>query len=167
MTADDIIAPFAEAGRVFPERAMHEAVARWDEIAPPLLALLDACADGTDRSERTMNVLFFALHLIGQMREQRAFAPLCRLAHDGEVVEKVLRDGITDTFAPILISCFDGDFARLQALIEDADADEFVRNLSFDTLAYLTASGAVAPVVTERYLRDVFATLRPQEDSVV
>ena len=62
---DGIVHELAQAGDELPRDAMRRALDNWDEAAPPLLALLEAFADGRDRSEDAAGAVFFILHLAG------------------------------------------------------------------------------------------------------
>jgi len=55
----------------------------------------------------------------------------------------------------------------LKDAIECEEADEFARGICFDALAYLTAAGAIPREETERYLRRLYAFMRPQSHSFV
>ena len=109
MDVETAIRAFASAGHDLPREAMRWALDHWDEAAPGLLGMLERFADGADRSEEAAGAVFFILHLAGERRETRAFAPLCRLAKDAEAIEAVLGDGVTTTLSRILISTYDGD----------------------------------------------------------
>jgi hypothetical protein len=75
---------------VLPRAALREAVDRWPEVGIPLLAALQDAADGTDRTDRTNSILFFGIYLIAQVRETRAFRPLCTVAADGERIFRLI-----------------------------------------------------------------------------
>jgi hypothetical protein len=165
MTATDInsiVHELARAGEELPREAMQRALDNWDEVAPPLLALLEAHTDGRDRSEDATGAVFFILHLVGQAREQRAFPAICRLAQDPEALEDVLGDGIASTLPAILIGTYDGDLDRLKALIEDEAVDEIVRADAFDALAWLTAAGQVPREAAATYLCELHGALQPR-----
>ncbi|MBV1797595.1 DUF1186 domain-containing protein [Siccirubricoccus sp. G192] len=162
---DDILRVLAQAGNDLPREAMRQALQNWDEAAPPLLALLDAYAEGRDRSEEAAAAVFFILHLAAQAREGRAFPALCRLAMDAEALEQTLGDGTTESLAQILIGTFDGELDRLKAVIEQEAADEFARAAAFDALTWLTATGAVPRVATAAYLQGLHRSMRPQATS--
>jgi hypothetical protein len=164
---DAIVREFAQAGDVLPRDAMHRAIADWETAAPALLAVLDAYAEGRDRSEAARDATFFILHLAAQARERRAFPAVCRLARDGEAMEEALGDGITETLTAILIGTFDGSLERLQSVIDDEAADEMVRSAALDALTWLTATGAVPREATAAYLRALHAGMRPQAASFV
>jgi hypothetical protein len=141
MNIEEAIAQFATAGSDLPKEAMRWCVEHWDEAAPRLLELLDRYIDGSDRSDETTEVVFFALHLMGEKSEGRAFAPLCRLASDRDGIQSALGDGVTTTLCNILISTFDGDLEPLKSLILNQDADEFARSAGLEAMAWLAASG--------------------------
>ena len=126
MDVETAIRAFASAGHDLPREAMRWALDHWDEAAPGLLGVLERFADGADRSEEAASAAFFILHLAGERRETRAFAPLCRLAKDAEAIEAVLGDGVTTTLKRILISTYDGDLDALKGVIEADGADEYV-----------------------------------------
>ena len=152
MDVETAIRAFASAGHDLPRDAMRWALDSWDEAAPGLLGVLERFADGTDRSEEAANAAFFILHLAGERRETRAFAPLCRLARDAEAIEAALGDGVTTTLKGILISTYDGDLEALKGVIEAAGTDEFVRTGALEALAYLMATDRIARDEAEAYL---------------
>ena len=167
MDVETAIRAFASAGHDLPREAMRWALDNWDEAAPGLLGVLERFADGTDRSEEAANAAFFILHLAGERRETRAFAPLCRLAKDAEAIEAVLGDGVTTTLKRILISTYDGDLDALKGVIEAEEADEYVRAGALEVLAYLAATGRVARQEAEAYLLRLYDALQPQHESFV
>src|SRR3954454_2444672 len=118
MDVESAIRAFASAGHDLPRYVMRWALDHWDEAAPGLLGVLERFADGTDRSEGAADALFFILHLAGERREARAFAPLCRLAKEAGVLETVMGDGVTTTLKRILIGTYDGDLDTLKGVIE-------------------------------------------------
>ena len=167
MDVETAIRAFASAGHELPRDAMRWALDHWDEAAPGLLGVLERFADGTDRSEEAANAAFFILHLAGERRETRVFAPLCRLARDAEAIEAVLGDGVTTTLKGILISTYDGDLETLRGVIEAEGADEYTRAGALEVLAYLAATGRVAREEAEAYLVRLYDALRPQHESFV
>jgi uncharacterized protein len=166
-TADAFLDAFATAGSVLPREALKQAKDRWPEVSPLLLKELEQAAHGGELTDRTISILFFALFLMAQVRETRAFRPLCALAADPERIDTILGDGITEDLSGILARTYDGDPAPLRALIENADADEYVRAAALDALAVLTLRGRIDRDETGRYLRALHATLQPQDTNFV
>jgi uncharacterized protein len=152
MDVENAIRSFANAGHDLPRDAMRWTLDNWDDAAPGLLEALERFANGTDRSKKAANAAFFILHLAGERRERRAFAPLCRLAREAEAAEAVLGDGVTSTLKRILISTYDGNLDALKGVIEAAGTDEFVRIGALEALAYLMATKHIAREEAEAYL---------------
>jgi uncharacterized protein len=165
MDADEIIQAFATAGNHLPVEAMLRCRADWNAVAPRLVGVLARYADGTDRSETAEKALFFILHMAGERGETRAFVPLCRFARDADAIEQALGDGITATFASIVIGTYDGELGTLQQLIDDPDADDFVRVEALQAMGFLTASGRIAGDAMASYLRRLHDSVLPREAS--
>jgi hypothetical protein len=152
MDVENAIRSFANAGHDLPRDAMRWTLDNWDDAAPGLLEALERFANGTDRSKKAANAAFFILHLAGERRETRVFAPLCRLAREAEATEAVLGDGVTSTLKRILISTYDGNLDALKGVIEAAGTDEVVRIGALEALAYLMATERIAREEAKAYL---------------
>jgi uncharacterized protein len=152
MDVENAIRSFASADHDLPRDAMRWTLDNWDDAVPGLLEALERFANGRDRSKKAANAAFFILHLAGERRETRAFAPLCRLAQEAEAAEAVLGDGITSTLKRILISTYDGNLDALKGVIEAAGTDEFARIGALEALAYLMATEHIAREEAEAYL---------------
>ncbi len=152
-----------------PREAIRQAAERWDEVGPVLLAVIEhaTATPAQDIPPRNCEILPFAIYLMGQMRETRAFAPLCLLGRQQATLIEAIGDGITEDFGAILARVFDGDVTPLRALIEDESAHEFIRDAALETLAWLTATGAINRAETSDYLEGLFASLRPRGESYV
>jgi hypothetical protein len=168
MSVDEAIRGLAEApDGVLPVDAMTWALQHWDEAGPRFVELLERCADGSVWSEGMEDALFFIFHLLAEMQETRAFPGLCRLARDSEAIELILGDAITETLNQILISTFDGNPALLKAVIEDAAADQFVRDAAFEALAWHCRMGAISGDEMRAYLLHLHEHMQPQDDNMV
>ncbi|MEI7837507.1 MAG: DUF1186 domain-containing protein [Planctomycetota bacterium] len=165
MFLDDAIAQLAKASDDLPREAMGWCLDHWDEASPRFLDMLDRYAEGGERSKDTANVLFFAIYLMAQLSEVRAFAPLCRLARDHDAIDTVLGDGITETLKHLLISTYDGESGTLKGLIANPDVDEFVRCAAFDAFAYLVAAGQIDRNEAESWLAGLFEALQAEDSS--
>ncbi|MFL5251921.1 MAG: DUF1186 domain-containing protein [Rhodopila sp.] len=167
LTTDAILDAFATAGSVLPRDALRQARENWPEVGPRLLTLLEDTANGAKMTDRVRDILLFGIYLMAERRETRAFRPLCILAAAPERIESILGDGVTEDLDAILVRTFDGDTAPLRALIENADADEYVRNSALDAMSVLTVTGRLDRDETGRYLRHLHATLQPQDANFV
>ncbi len=139
MNADEALRRFADTPGL-PREAMAWALEHWEAAAPRFIARLRAFAAGVAAGEAVEDQVFYVLHLCGQMRETRAYEPLCRLIADDPDIEVWLGDAIGETLPGILINVFDGDVGPLRVAIERADADEFARGAALAALGLLVRS---------------------------
>ncbi|QEX16836.1 hypothetical protein FRZ44_21310 [Hypericibacter terrae] len=162
MTIDDIIRDFATTGSTLPRSSMQWALENWDDAYPRFAGLLEAYVGGTDRSEEAERALLFVIYLLAEKDEKRAFRALCSLIREAEAIETILDDGITEDMEAILISMFDGSEQVLNAVIEDVDADEFVRAGALLARAYLTRTGHFTDDEMRAYLQHLFDEMEPR-----
>jgi uncharacterized protein len=165
MNIEEAIAQFATAVSDLPEEAMRWCLEHWDKAAPRLLELLDRYIDSSDRSDETTEVVFFALHLMAEKSEVRAFAPLCRLASDRDAIDNVLSDGINLTLSQMLISTFDGNLDTLKTFVENPDADEFARSAALQAMGWLAAAGRADRSEVEAWVTSLLDKLRKESEA--
>ncbi len=168
LTTEAILDAFGAAivQHAVPRDALKQAVDRWEEVGPVLIAMLEA-AIGAQPSQRDADVLCFGIYLMAQLRDTRAYRPLCSLAAIRERLDPMIGDGITEDFGVILARVYDGDQAPLRALVESEDVDEFVRDAALGAVVVLTASGRIGRDETAAWLRRLHAILQPQEQNWV
>jgi hypothetical protein len=112
----------------FPEDAVREAIARRDEIVPHLLDILERAVSEPDKVPEDHVGHIFAMFLLAQFREPRAFPLLVRLGRlPGETPHELAGDTITEDFSAILASVCDADLDPIKALVEDPAVNEYVR----------------------------------------
>ena len=163
MNVDEALLRFAEDSGL-PREEMAWALENWQTASPRFIARLRAFAAGNDRTEGTFSQIFFIVHLCGQMREARAYEPLCRLIAEDPDLETVLGDATVETLPGILINVFDGDAAPLMSAIESADGNEFARGSALLALGYVTRSkGALDDEAMRACLRRLRREARPRE----
>ena len=148
-----------------PRDAIRECLARRDEMVPVFLRIL---RDHARKPGPHDEALFLIIHILGELGEQRAFAPLTDLlAGPAERIEALLGDAVTETIARVLIGVYDGDKERLYRLMDNPEADEYVRDAVFGAWSYQVAAGRIDRAEAERYLSDGFDRLRPREENMV
>lgn len=154
MDIDTILDEFGAQGR-FPEAAIVASLEARGETAPLFLSILERAADPAGLDKREERAVFLIVHVLAEMGETRAYPPLLRLLGSDEIrASWMLGDAITETLAQILIAVFDGDLAGLIALMENEDADEFIRDAAFSTWTYLVLEGVIDRNLAHRYLMD-------------
>jgi len=151
-----------------PRETIRQCITRQDEMVPIFLGILRGYVDDRYSFDDRDGALFFIIHIMAELGERRAFAPLMDLLDgDPERVETVLGDAITENLTQILISVFDGDTDRLYRVMNNADADEFVRSAVFEAWTYFVAAGRIDRLEAEQYLSSCLATLQPQKENYV
>jgi len=138
MNVDEALRQLAQES--FPREAMEWALANWEQASPRLISKLRAYAAGGERTEASENQMFYVLHLCGQMRETRAYEPLCRVISQDPDLDRWLGDAKTETLPGILINVFDRDVAPLAAAIESPLGDDCGRGSALSALGYLSCS---------------------------
>jgi hypothetical protein len=123
--------------RPFPHEAVALACRHRNEVAPHLIAVLEAIAENPEPARDGEYMLhLYAMHLLAHWRDTRAYRPLAKLGHNGDkTIEDILGDVVTETYGRMLASVCDGDLEPLKQLAEDREACIWSR------VAALTALG--------------------------
>ncbi len=146
----------------FPLDAILTLRQKWAFAREPLLASLNACASGVDRTPENAETVFFALHLLAEKRETEAFAPLVSMALEGEQLYEIIGDATTETLPQIFLSLYDGDLEKLKGLIAAPAADPWARVAALEAYSWLAASGGTPLDEARKYFAEMFETLLPR-----
>jgi hypothetical protein len=165
MQADQIMAELA-APNGLPEAAIRAAVAQREEVVLVLVRAIEAAT--ADPAAEDTSRIFFIFHILGELGAKEAYRPLTRLLQlPTEQLDNLLSDAITETASRVMVRVFDGDPAPLQAVVENPEADEFVRTEMLRALAALARQGAWDREAAATYLRGLAGRLEPQGESHV
>lgn len=133
----------------FPERLVAEAVARREEVIPALLEILEAIDSNPAPwlADQGRMVHIHAMYLVALFRETRAYPLLVRIfSRPGEFPFDLAGDVVTQDLDRILASVSGGDISGMAALIENEQANEYVRSAAL--------RGMVSLVATDQRTRD-------------
>ncbi|MEI6175696.1 MAG: DUF1186 domain-containing protein [Verrucomicrobiota bacterium] len=164
----DKLATFEEG--VFPREILTEIIERREEFAGPLLNALD------DIQKFPMEMVdegaffpVYVVYLLAQFREKRAWKPLLEiLALPGEIPDQLFGDSITEGMGNILASLYDGSEQELRDLIENPDADEYVRGATgIDTYLTLLATEQIGIESLETYFGELLESRLERNHSFV
>ena len=140
-----------------PREALALADAHRAEVAPPLVALLEALASNPAPAKADGYVLhLYAMLLLAAWRDTRAYRPLAALGHlDEASIDEVFGQLVHDSYGRALASCCDGDIAPLTRLADNDAASLWSRAAALEalTLAALEGRAARGPVVD--FLADI------------
>ena len=79
----------------------------------------------------------------------------------------VTGDLVTEDLGRILASVCDGNIEPIQQLIENRQANEYVRSSALNSLAILVVQGAIDREVVIKYFEELFSTRLEREDSYI
>ena len=133
----------------FPERLVAEAVARREEVIPAFLEILEAIDSNPAPwlADQGRMVHIHAMYLVALFRETRAYPLLVRIfSRPGEFPFDLAGDVVTQDLDRILASVSGGDISGMAALIENEQANEYVRSAAL--------RGMVSLVATDQRTRD-------------
>lgn len=167
MRIDDLVHKLSAPDGQFPRAAMRWALDHWDLAGPRLVDLLEGWVDGRNCDEEAERALFYAVHLLGERGETRAYPPLCLLLLDGLSADELLGEALSETIRDILIATFDGDDGPLRQVVEARSADELARVAAIEALVHLAATGKIARTAMRAYLMHLRAEMRPRGRSHV
>jgi Protein of unknown function (DUF1186) len=127
----------------FPDQLITEAIARRDGIVPVMLETLEAVAADPEpwlADQQRMGHIY-AMHLLALFRETRTYPLLVRIfSRSGEFAYELAGDTVTEDLGRILASV-SGDLSGMVALIENEEADEYVRSAAMNAMVSLVKTG--------------------------
>jgi len=143
----------------FPRKAVEEAVANQAAITPGLLAILEWAEQNVqeiaDQPQYMAHI--YALFLLAQFREKRAYALIAKFfSIPGEITLDITGDVVTEDLARILASVSYGATSVMEALVENEDINEYVRNAALRGMLTLVACGAIPREDLIAYCQSLF-----------
>jgi hypothetical protein len=138
-----ILEEFHKPPPFFPASALRAAAERQEEITPTLLELLAEAAAGASESGESEDMAgIYALFLLAQFHEARAYPLLVRLASlPSSAVHSLLGDMLTEDLAALLASVSQGEPSGMQFLVENEAADVFARTAALRAMVILVKVG--------------------------
>jgi uncharacterized protein YchJ len=146
----------------FPDGAIQEAVAHRGQIIPPLLEVLETVARDPRSFARDQGrmIHIYAMYLLAQFREARAYPLLVQIfSAPGELPFDLAGDTVTEGLDSILASVSDGDMSGMASLVENEQANEYVRSAALKGLVALVACGKRRRDEVMAYFKSLFCTL--------
>jgi hypothetical protein len=158
MTISEILGELTPYTGTFPESALQAAIEQREAIIPELLRCLEAvAADPVAFTDPEYMLHLYALHLLAQFREARAYRLITKIfSAPGDIPYKLAGDTVTEGLKRILASVYDGDPAPLQSLIENPTVDEFVRDAGINAYVVLHDTGLVPRETVIGYFKSLF-----------
>lgn len=168
----DKLSVFGE-DRPLPREALAEAVRQREVITPALLDALDAVYEKVQTEgdgvcdDPAYGLSAYAMFLLAQFQEQRAFPKLLRLLTlDRDSLDIVL-DDMLSCIGNILYSTYDGDLSAAKAVIADSNLDPFAREAPLNLLEGLFRDGRLPREEMIDFLRERLALLGEGENEEI
>ena len=99
----------------------------------------------------------FALYLLAQFREKRAYPAIVKMfSAPGETSYELVGDTVTEGLKQIFASVYDGNPAPLHGLIENEEANEYVRDAAINSILVLEQTGQMSRGEVIEYFRSLF-----------
>jgi len=149
LSANEVIAAL-EAATSRQDALLRAAVPHADAIAPRVIELVDAAANGAYLMPGEGNLLFWGIHILAAAKCTALYRPFVRLVSQQreDQLDLLLASAMTETLPRILLSVFDGDPGPLLDLCAHQGTEGFVRWGAFEALGRLTFDGAIPRHVT-------------------
>lgn len=143
---------------IFPRHALRQAVEKKDEITQHLLNVLERAADDPeDFLEAEDNSHIYAMFLLAQFREKRAYPLIIKLvSHRAELVDALLGDIPTEDLANVIASVSLGDTSLIAELAANKEAEEFARAAAIRSWLALVVSGERSREEAMDYYKSLF-----------
>ena len=144
MDVQPILAQLERNEGHFPKAAIREAIEHQSEIIPPLIEVLEAVARDPQSfaADPKRMIHIYAMYLLAQFRESRAYSLLVQIfSAPGELPMDLAGDVVTEDLGSILASVSDNDMSGMTSLVENEQANEFVRSAALKGLVTLVACG--------------------------
>lgn len=143
----------------FPRDILRRAIAQRETIIPELLETLEHTCENAKTLAKEDNYFahIYALYLLAQFRERRAFPLLINLLNKpSKLVDRLLRDMVTEGLPNILASIYDGDVSKLHKIIENEDIAGYIRGSALHALVVLVAQKRIAREEVVEYFKELF-----------
>ena len=171
MELSEIIVELENYTGTFPRLALERAIAERTAITPILLATVAEWKSKLEELAERPNYFLhiYAMYLLAQFRESQAYQPIVEFfSGPGEISMDVTGDLVTEDLGRILASVCDGNIEPIQQLIENRQANEYVRSSALSSLIILVLQGTIDRKVVIQYFEELFSTrLEQEEDSYI
>ena len=173
MELNDILKELAVFGHdnPVPKQALAEAACQREAVTPYLLDAVNTVYQKVQEigdevcDDPSYDLSYYALFLLAQFREQRAFPVFLQiLTLDEDCLDMVLGDALTETMPSVLYSTFNGDVSALQAVIANDTLRPFARSAALRALGGILRDGGYAREDAVSFFRERLSALGTGED---
>lgn len=159
MGIEEIVHEFMRRDGGFPRTALESAVRRREEITPVLLQILEDTANraGEIAAQHDYMAHFYAMYLLAEFREVRAYPSIVRIARlQADLLDSLLNFFMTDGLDRVLASVCGGEQEGIKSIVESPEANEWARGAALSSIVTLTLAGQLSREETIDYLSQLF-----------
>lgn len=152
-----------------PEQALRQAIKHQERITPFLLKAIKEAKEDIEHLDDDPDYMLYTyvFYLLAQFREMRAYPLIVDFfSVPGEISLDVTGDFVTEDLSKVLAAVCHGDLSGITSLIQNENANEFVRSAAIGAIVCLVANDEMDRVDAIDYLRDLFQTLPRKYDSI-
>lgn len=154
-----------------PKQALAEAARQREAITPYLLDALETVYQKVQEigdevcDDPAYDLSYYALFLLAQFREQKAFPKLLQLLTlDEDCIDIVLGDAVSETMPKALYSTYNGDIQALQAVITDDMLSPYARGAALGVLGGVLKDGGLSREDAITFFRERLSALGTGND---
>lgn len=169
MQIDEILAQLENNTREFPRLALLRAIEERATITPILIETLDKLSNNLEELlEKEDYILHIhALYLLAQFSEVSGYPTIIKFfSVPGDVALDVTGDIVTDDLGRILASVSNGNIELIKQLVENPQANEYVRGAALEALLVLVAQEVIPREQVIQYYAKLFSTLDKEDDYI-
>lgn len=145
MDIEELLARLDETDSAcFPQDLVEEAIARREEVTSRLLDILEDIDRDPEPwlADQAGMLHIWAFYLLALFRETRAYPLLVRIfSRPGEFAFELAGDVPTQDLGRMLASVSGGDVSGIRALIENEQANEYIRSAAMEGMVALVTTG--------------------------
>ena len=159
MNIEEIVEQLEFNDGSFPRDAVKAAISNREEITPHLLKILEQAKDNPEEivAEESYMAHIYAMFLLAQFREKRAYPLIVDFfSLPDDIPYETTGDVVTGHLPKILASVSCGDTSLITALVENENAEEFVRGATLESLLALVACGEKSREEVMAYYQSLF-----------
>ena len=163
MEIAEILEEFEAFTGKFPREAVEAALAtegaQREELTLELLRVLAETFDEVAECAYDGDYMahFYAMYLLAQFRETRAYPLVIRLALlPGDILEELCGNFVTETLGRVLASVCGGELAGIKSLVENREAGEWARGAAITSLVTLVVEGEKSREEVVEYFGSLF-----------
>lgn len=166
MQIEEILAQLENNTKEFPRLALEKAIEERETITSILIEILDKLSNNLEELlEKSDYILHIhALYLLAQFREVAAYPTIIKFfSVPGDVALDVTGDIVTEDLCRILASVSGSNIEPIKQLIENPEANEYVRGAALEALLVLIAQEVITREQVIQYYAKLFSTLDKED----